>query len=370
PQDEVPVIPVIPVVAAPDTTAQSTVPLPEPTVAGQETGDAAPQVVETPASGTAETPESPAPVDAAASADATSTDAAGGATTGGDASDAGAGDAPVPPEARSDPVDPASGTPPPVAAGDVPPGDVPPDPIVPGSRLLLHLPAIYQTYAQEGRPNFVGTFLLAFEQILTGLADGTGDGGLDGRISGLAQLFDPDNAPAEFLEWLAGWVAMSLRADLHTRERREFIRQAVPLYRRRGTRQGMLEMIRIHTSLAHAEPGAGPLPPDRSPTVEIEETAPEFRLGAGSRVGHGAIGGGPPHSFTVRIWDSQLNAASRRRMRDIVTAIIEQEKPAHTVYTLQLAGPTLQIGVRSRVGTDTVVTRARAAATQPGTSHA
>jgi phage tail-like protein len=271
-------------------------------------------------------------------------------------------------------VEPPSATPP----GDTPPPspteNLPaapaPDPKVPGSRLLLHLPAIYQTFAEEGRPNFVGTFLLAFEQILTGLEDGAGDGGLDGRISGLASVFDPDTADAEFLEWMAGWVAMSLRADLHTRERREFIRRAVPLYRRRGTRQGMLEMIRIHTSLAHAAPGADPLPPEQAPVVEIEETAPEFRLGGGARVGRVAIGGGPPHSFTVRIWDPRLDAASRRRMRDIVTAIIEQEKPAHTVYTLHLAGPSLQVGVRSTIGRDTMITRSRAAATQPGTTHA
>jgi phage tail-like protein len=253
------------------------------------------------------------------------------------------------------------------AAAAPAPGRQEPDGDAPGSSYLRFLPAIYQLNAGDA-PNFLGRFLLAFEEVLTGRPDEEG-GGLDGEISRLHELFDPDLVPPRFMEWLAGWVALSLRADLSTSERREFLRNAVPLYERRGTKAGLERAIRIHTRLAHAAPGQEPPRGAPEPEVAIEESAPEMRVGA-ARVGDTTvIGGGPPHFFRVRIWDPQLDASTLRRMRDIVTAVIEMEKPAHTVYTLHVAGPTLQIGVRSTVGKDTLITVEKSRTSQPGNAH-
>jgi phage tail-like protein len=253
-------------------------------------------------------------------------------------------------------VTPASAAERPVPAGDTL-----------ASSYLRFLPSIYQLGAGDS-PNFLGRFLLAFEQILTGLPD-RGDGGLDGEISRLHEKFDPELVPPAFMEWLAGWVALDLRADLSTGERREFLRNAVPLYQRRGTKAGLEGAIRIHTRLAHASPGQEPPPGAPEPEVTIEESSPEMRVGA-ARVGDTTvIGGGPPHFFRVRIWDPQLDAATLKRMRDIVGAVIEMEKPAHTVYTLHVAGPTMQVGVRSTIGKDTLITADKARTSQPENAH-
>ena len=62
------------------------------------------------------------------------------------------------------------------------------------SRYLDYLPAIYQQDAQIGQPNFLGRFLLAFEQMLTGLGDVDVPGleeileGLVDPVSGAIQL--------------------------------------------------------------------------------------------------------------------------------------------------------------------------------------
>ncbi|MDB4948788.1 MAG: repeat domain protein [Gemmatimonadetes bacterium] len=238
----------------------------------------------------------------------------------------------------------------------------------PASSYLQHLPAIYQLNAGE-QPNFLGRFLLAFEEVLTGAPDG-GGGGLEGRIAGLRTLFDPEVVPADFMEWLAGWVALGLRSDLGLEERRAFLRSAVPLYRRRGTKLGLESAIRIHTQYAHAAPGGPPAPAEAQPEVTVEEAAPEMRVGERTRVGETTvIGGGPPHFFRVRIWDPCLDAASLRRTREVVAAVIELEKPAHTVYTLQVEGPTMQIGVRSTVGRDTLITREIARPASTRTAH-
>src|SRR4051812_8471485 len=104
------------------------------------------------------------------------------------------------------------------------------------SSYLQHLPALFQEpegdaeAGGDGR-KFLGLFLLAFEKILTGLGDLAEPGIeelLDGivdhqgqrRMASIWRYFDPgpgkkdaERAPAGFLDWLAGWVALSLRAD-------------------------------------------------------------------------------------------------------------------------------------------------------------
>jgi phage tail-like protein len=123
------------------------------------------------------------------------------------------------------------------------------------SSYLDYLPAMFR---QE---TFLGRFLLAFEQVLTGLGNvdkpGLEEvlGGIvdpesgEEKLPGIHHYFDPGKTPVEFLEWLSDWVALSLRADLNDDQRRDFIAKAVPLYRLRGTKPGLVEMIRIYTAL-------------------------------------------------------------------------------------------------------------------------
>src|SRR6476469_7082701 len=77
------------------------------------------------------------------------------------------------------------------------------------SSYLQYLPSIFS------EDPFLGRFLLAFEQVLSGLAGAKGEPheGLEETIAGIATLFDPNETREEFLPWLAGWVALSLRAD-------------------------------------------------------------------------------------------------------------------------------------------------------------
>src|SRR5689334_7051624 len=99
------------------------------------------------------------------------------------------------------------------------------------SSYMGYLPAIFRQDADGDGVNLLGRFLLAFEQMLTGLGDPSQPGLeelLDGIVtadgtqilSGSQRYFEPgpgmqDNqrTPSEFLDWLAGWVALSVRAD-------------------------------------------------------------------------------------------------------------------------------------------------------------
>ncbi|WYL93010.1 MAG: phage tail protein [Gloeotrichia echinulata IR180] len=70
---------------------------------------------------------------------------------------------------------------------------------------------------------------------------------LEQAIASIATLFDPKSTPKEFLNWLAGWVALSLRDDWEQEAQRRFISRIVSLYKQRGTKAGMTEMRFLRT---------------------------------------------------------------------------------------------------------------------------
>lgn len=229
------------------------------------------------------------------------------------------------------------------------------------SRYLEDLPAIFNQETGDGRPGFLGRFLLAFEQVLTGLGDPARPGLeeiLDGiadpaggvRLAGAHRYFAPGpdlpdekRAPQEFLEWLAGWVALTLREDWREEERRRILSRTVLAYRRRGTRKGLQEILAAYTDAA----------PD---SIKISEFLRPFELGVTSYVGGDALlGGGAPHYFLIDANVSVEDARDLARKEQILRAIIDAEKPAHTYYDLRIQVPTMQLGVSSTIGVDTVL---------------
>jgi phage tail-like protein len=174
------------------------------------------------------------------------------------------------------------------------------------SSYLDYLPAIFR------HDPFAGQFLLAFETVLSGAG---GQPGLETTIGRVADYFDPVTTEADFLPWLAGWVTLSLRADWDEQTQRSFIQQIVRLYRLRGTRAGLLRMLALYTG----EP------------VEIYDTFDD-----------------PPYFFQVRLTLSEADPALLQAKQQIARAIIDQEKPAHTFYGLQIAVPTMRLVSEAR----------------------
>ena len=147
---------------------------------------------------------------------------------------------------------------------------------------------------------------------------------LEGYIDTLHTYFQPlgdttegsgeaNATPSEFLPWLASWVALSLRDDWSEDFKRRFMSRIVPLYRHRGTKAGLKELLELYTN----------------ETVNIYEFE------------H------PPHYFQVEMTLSVQDRSVLRRTQQIARAILEQEKPAHTFYSLQILIPTMQIRNRA-----------------------
>ncbi len=250
------------------------------------------------------------------------------------------------------------------------------------SSLLDYLPTIFQAGSDPDQPNFLEQFLLAFERILLGLAEVSLEGPQPGleEILGGAEITDPDKVltligsgkkplagiqryfesgsrvqnngptlleplqrtPSEFLPWLASWVALTLRQDWSEVEKRQFIGQIVPLYRERGTKRGLEKLLRIYTGL-----------PKES--VEVNEFLQPMELDNTVVGVNTVLGGGPSHYFLVKMSLPAPDPEARLRKEQIARAIIDQEKPAHTYYDLQIQFPTMQIQMQSTVGVDTVL---------------
>ena len=205
--------------------------------------------------------------------------------------------------------------------------------------LLEYLPEIYHEDA------FLGQYLSAFEQILLGSADEAAEVelGLEQKIENVAAYFDPLLTPPEFLQWLSGWVALSLRADLDEFRQREFIRNAVRLYRLRGTKKGLEEVVSLYTRLG----------------ASIIETGAPFQLEleGGSRLEvDTTLEGGAPFVFRVNINLSTPDPEVLKNQTEVVRAILTMEKPAHTQFLLEWPNvPTMQITKHSQVEVDTLL---------------
>ncbi|MFO8101345.1 MAG: phage tail protein [Dehalococcoidia bacterium] len=173
------------------------------------------------------------------------------------------------------------------------------------SSYLDHLPGIYRD------SEFMGRFLLIFESILGPIQD---------TVDSLDFYFDPLTTSDAVLPWLASWMDLTLDQTWPERRRRELVRSAAELYRWRGTKRGLREYLRIYTGV----------------TPEITEHIPGMRLDKETRLGFntrlGSSGGG--YHFTVTLHLDGDSGVDIQKVR----AIIEAQKPAHTVYTLQIRG--------------------------------
>jgi phage tail-like protein len=182
---------------------------------------------------------------------------------------------PSPPSARP-PSPPGSQAPSP---GD---GIVPPGLSIYSQRLIDFLPGIYHT-------DFIARFLGIFEAILMPI---------EWNIDNFDLFLDPGTAPLGFLPWLENWFALPNGANWSEAQRRTFLKEAHLIYARRGTRWALSRILEIYT-------GSVPRIIDDDPQID-------------------------PYTF-------QVNIPLRRKdvNPDLIEAIIDANKPAHTTYKLE-----------------------------------
>jgi phage tail-like protein len=179
-------------------------------------------------------------------------------------------------------------------------GDDPiPQPASQRAYLRGGLPAVYQ----EG--DFGMRFVGALEQVLDPIV---------ALLDNLAAHFDPRHAPRDVLELLTAWLGLEYDEAHRGEERRELVRHAAELVRRRGTRAG------LELALDLAFPGIPfRVQDDGGVSWSTEQGEPEPA--------------GRP-SFVV-----YCDKAVPETTQAAIARLIERAKPAHTGFRLRVKAP-------------------------------
>lgn len=127
-------------------------------------------------------------------------------------------------------------------------------------------------------------------------------------LDNLAAYLDPDLAPADFLEWLAGWVGVALDPRWPPERRRAVVAGATELYRWRGTGRGIADAVELVTGVRPEVVDSG--------GVTWSATASE------------PTGTGRTPSLTVRLPDGAG--------ADLARQVVELARPAHVPATVEV----------------------------------
>jgi phage tail-like protein len=202
-------------------------------------------------------------------------------------------------------------------------------------RYIDFLPSVFK----KADDDFFERYLIILERILSGTDDVVKIGGeeikgISSVLDTVSELFYPysetgGEIPPDFLDWLSTWVGLVLKEDWSTEKKQEVIANIIPIYRLRGTRVGLNELLKIYI-------GEG---------AEVYDSYAPFQVGVNSAVGISTALGAPNY-FMVEATFPDIAGMEQRKKN--IEAIIEREKPVHADFEIRWIGvPALQIEVKS-----------------------
>jgi phage tail-like protein len=217
----------------------------------------------------------------------------------------------------------------------------------PGHPLLQTLPKAWSR--DDSDADFLQRFLGAPEGVLYDLQL---------RAAARAILVDPQSTPQEALTWLAGFAGLVLDSRWSDQARRTLVAEAYLLFRRRGTAAMLARIIEIYLGyppviieqwqlrgLGGTILGlipAGPQAPSIGGEARRTGTLGRFMVG-GQSDGQDSYGG-TAHRFCVLI-PFPLSA----EQREVVVSLLEQHRPAHTLYQVLQLEAGMRLGDRLRI---------------------
>jgi len=231
------------------------------------------------------------------------------------------------------------------------------------------LPPVYRKQANAA--DFLDRFLGLDQSVLSGIEQ---------EIEDLPRLFDPQAAPSgdppSWLGWLSGWLTFLLDEHWADAEARANLAGAFSLYQKRGTIEGLRAYLKMYA-------GVNALIEEPARSARIWTLGDPNALGFGTMLAPGPLEGAVlnttatvdqshittgeafgaelyedvAHRFCVSVYCAELTAADTLAK---VRAVLDREKPAHTVYDLCVIEPAMRVGAQARVGIDPIVGQAAA----------
>lgn len=174
---------------------------------------------------------------------------------------------------------------------------------------LRYLPAVYQE--DERSRDVLERFLSLFETFFAGM---------ERQIDQVVRTFDADVVGRDFLRWLASWLAIAAEAGWGEDRLRTLLKRAPQLYRQRGTRAGIADLVEIFT-------GDPPLIVERHQLrcSEIGDDDPadrDYLAGLLRR-----LYGDDPYRFCVLLKPQPSRSAEELAM---IWRLLDTERPAYT----------------------------------------
>jgi len=193
---------------------------------------------------------------------------------------------------------------------------------------MKYLPEIYQQadYEKTFLQRYLGIFQTMHED-------------LNQRIHESAQLFDMETAEGEFLNWLAEWLAIGESYIWSEEQLRRLLAEGVPLYKRRGTRQGIIDFVTLYTG--------------EKPFLLENHQLQYFRKDKKQAERLHRLYGSNPYSFTVLVREEVLHSVQEQKT---LVQIIEGVKPVHMELNLVIIKPYIfldghsYLGINSKLG--------------------
>ncbi|MFL5256251.1 MAG: phage tail protein [Rhodopila sp.] len=252
--------------------------------------------------------------------------------------------------------------------------------------LRRYLPAAFAQDPVTGE--FADRFLALFDQAFRSV---------ERQIDNEAALFDPRSTRPDMLTWLASWVGLRFPGGATTAEQRRLLRAVPQLYAKRGTVEGLRQLLVLYLDLNRGacEPRPcrwGPAcPPLRPPDVHLPKILLEhWRLRRWLILGRGRLGEASqlwgesilnrsrldsnaqlgvtqlklerdpirdPFHADAHIFSVFLPAGSARKSvaRQRIEALIRAESPAHTKAIVHWVEPNMRLGLQSTLGFDSVI---------------
>jgi phage tail-like protein len=219
--------------------------------------------------------------------------------------------------------------------------------------------------------DFMDRFLMIFDQVRAGYTR---------KLDDLAGFFDPMATPAsppevfgtDFLDWLGDWIGLSLERAWPVETRRRLVKEAVALYRLRGTPRGLRRHVAIYTG---TEPrliehfrlrrwmslGSGRL--DAGLQLWGPEVVARLQLDAFAQIGRFVLTDtGDPltdplaagaHRATLLVPAMGFSGEEAARHQAAVERIAAQAAPAHVQLTVRLIEAGFRLGCDAVLGAAT-----------------